>query len=85
MRVIIYCECDRMPLISYISIPQLHPLDGNVLRYERVPIAEICANKSRRKSNQVYPVNGDEPLVTADVADADVVSWRKYFSRFFLR
>ena len=61
MRVIIYCECecDRMPLISYISIPQLHPLDGNVLRYERVPIAEICANKSRRKSNQVYPVTAN--------------------------
>jgi hypothetical protein len=44
-----------MPLISYISIPHLHPWDGHVLRYDRYALTATAKNDKATPFQLILP------------------------------
>jgi hypothetical protein len=82
-----------MPLISYISVPQLNPWDGRVLRYDRYAIAEIgkkCSiiEAAKREASSSPPLPSSSPPMASEgrlspVDSQLTASWRSYLARFF--
>ena len=83
-----------MPLISYISVPQLNPWDGRVLRYDRYAIAEIGKKCSIIEAAKMEAQSPPPPLPSSSPPTASEGrpspvdsqlsdSWRSYLARFF--